>query len=93
MGDGRAVVIRPSSSLWSQGVEPDFRIVAQLRAGDVLLQSWQAAVDHNVDCADVALSDLLAGPHRLAFAFPAAREQLLGLHGTMRGLRSLEQES
>jgi hypothetical protein len=55
------------------GTQPGYRVVAALRVGEALLQTWQEAVERDVDIADIDISDLLSSPQRRAFAFPPSR--------------------
>jgi hydrogenase maturation protease len=64
---------RPLTEL-PDGVEPAFRPVEVLEAGDRRWQSWQEAVEREVDLGESDLKDLLARPRRREFAFPPRRE-------------------
>src|SRR5947209_19261961 len=64
---------RPVAEL-ADGVEPAFRPVEVLEAGDRRWQSWQEAVEREVDLGEADLTDLLAQPRRHEFAFPPRRE-------------------
>jgi len=55
------------------GVEPELQLVPALRVGETLLQSWQEAVEREVDITDVDLHALVARPQQRPFAFEASR--------------------
>ncbi len=54
-------------------VEPDFQIVASLEVNGQLFQTWQEAVEREVNLQGVKVCELAAQPRRLPFASPAAK--------------------
>lgn len=52
----------------------DYRPVAMLEVGGQLFQTWQEAVERDVEVLNIDLNKLAAGPLRQGFAFPATRE-------------------
>jgi hydrogenase maturation protease len=86
--------LTPPLAELTPGVEPDFRVVAALRVGEKLFQTWQEVTERAIDIADVRLSDLLAGPQRLTFIFGPSRtlEPLREAGGAVVGVSVREQQ-
>jgi len=76
------------------GDEPDFHVVAALQVGEKLFQTWQEVTERAIDIADLRLSDLVAGPQRLTFAFGPSRtlEPLREAGGAVVGVSVREQQ-
>lgn len=64
---------RPLSELDESG-EPDFRVVASLEVNGKLFQTWQEAVEREVNLPSINLSETVAQTQRLTFNFPSSRE-------------------
>jgi hydrogenase maturation protease len=77
------------------GEEPAFQIVAALEIGGRLFQTWQEAVEREVDAEELALGELAARPQRLAFAFPPRRdlEPLRDAGGQIAGVVVRQQQA
>jgi hypothetical protein len=56
------------------GAKPALRMVPEVRIGGSIHQSWEEAVEREIVMEDLVLSDLLAGPRTLDFAFDALSE-------------------
>jgi hypothetical protein len=54
--------------------ETDFQIVQSLEVGDQLYQTWQEAVDREINPSSFNLTELVTKPQRLTFSFPAKEE-------------------
>ena len=58
---------------WPEAMEPALRKVEMLQIGERRYYAWQEAMERNVDIADLACGDLIAGTRQIPFAFPARR--------------------
>jgi hydrogenase maturation protease len=58
----------------NESIESGFRSVASLEVNGKLFQTWQEATERDVSLPSFNLSETLAQPQRLAFAFPSNRE-------------------
>jgi len=72
----------------------DFHASEPLEIGPAIPDSWQEAVEREVDAPDVDLSEIVAEPRRMTFAFPAMREEapLLDSSGQAVGVIALRQQ-
>lgn len=59
---------------WPEGVEPDFQTVAAMEVEGKIYQTWQEAVEREVNLPDTNLSKLVAEGQRQTFTFPAKQE-------------------
>lgn len=57
-----------------EGVEPDFQRVAVMEVDGRIYQTWQEAVEHEVNLAGFNLNELVAGSKSQTFAFPSMQE-------------------
>jgi hypothetical protein len=65
-------LMQPLKELPSAG-EPAFRVVETLRVGDLLLHTWQEAVERAKTLTDLCLTDLTQEGRQLTFALPPQR--------------------
>jgi hydrogenase maturation protease len=54
--------------------DDDFQIVESLEVDGQLFQTWQEAIEREVSAPEINLSELVANPRRISFAFPSKRE-------------------
>lgn len=57
-----------------EGAEPDFQTVAALEVCGQLYQTWQEAVEREVNLSGLNPQQLVAGAQRQSFSFPANKE-------------------
>lgn len=57
-----------------ESVEPDFRVVPSLEVNGQLFQTWQEAVERDVQLPSSNLSETLAAAQRVPFNFTSSRE-------------------
>jgi hypothetical protein len=57
-----------------EGREPDFQYVPSLKVGDQNFQTWQEAVEREINVANLNLSELLTQTRRQAFGFAASQK-------------------
>ena len=62
-----------------EGTEPDFQYVPSLKVGERIFQTWQEAVEREINITGLNVNELAKGAQRQAFAFNASR-QLEPLH-------------
>src|SRR5262245_24380718 len=55
-------------------VAQDFHAAGPLEIGATIPDTWQEAVEREVDAPGIDLSEIVAEPRRMTFAFPAMRE-------------------
>jgi hydrogenase maturation protease len=58
----------------SSSSDSDFQVVASLEVNGKLFQTWQEAVERDVQLPGINLSETVAQAQRLAFDFPSSRE-------------------
>ncbi len=63
-----------SLSELDDGNESDFHPVNSLEVGDQSYQTWQEAVEREINLSMLNLSELVSRPQRQTFTFPASRE-------------------
>jgi hydrogenase maturation protease len=80
---------------WSDGAEPPFRLVEELRVGDLVYRPWQEAEERQVELSAVPLGEILALSVRRLFRFPPRRwlEPLRGPGGEAAGVLVREQQA
>ncbi len=54
-----------------ESAEPEFHVVPSLEAGGRIFQTWQEAVEREINQSALNLDDLLSRPLRFIFSFPA----------------------
>jgi len=89
-----------SQTLLDQPTDPketigrDFHIAEPLEIGATIPDTWQEAVEREVDASGIDLSEIVAEPRRMTFAFPAMREAapLLDSGGQAVGVIARRQE-
>lgn len=52
-----------------EGTNPDYQLVAALEVGDQVFQTWQEAVERDVNLSNLSLSEVVAQPRSLSFTF------------------------
>ena len=73
----------------SKSGEPCYQLVDSLEVNGRLFQTWQEAIEREVDLGDINLDDLLAdGRRTFQFGFPSGRtvESLFGSDGSLAGV-------
>ena len=82
-----AALLEPLAD-WPTGSEPASRLVESLSVGDRRYQSWQEAVECEIDLGDCDISELLHTPTHRAFSFPYRRdiEPLREVDGSIVGM-------
>ncbi len=63
----------PASGL-AEGAEPDYQTVAALEVGGQIYQTWQEAVEREVNLPGIIVNELAAQTQSLTFNFPSNRE-------------------
>ena len=85
----------PPLAEWSDGTEPPFRPVEELRVGDRLFHPWQEAEERAVSLSELHLGELLDHPHHTTFTFPGRRwlEPVRGPAGEVVGVLARVQQT
>lgn len=68
---GEVVYSLPSTG---QDEQLQFKVVESLEVGGQLFQTWQEAIERELDVAETTIDELLKGPRRLLFWFPSDSE-------------------
>jgi hydrogenase maturation protease len=78
-----------------EGVEPDFQTIAALEVGGQIYQTWQEAVEREVNLPGSHPGQLVAESERQAFAFPSNKEteHLRGPDGETVGVITRSQQA
>jgi len=51
-----------------------YQVVESLEVGGRIFQTWQEAIERDIDISNINLSELASGPLKQTFTFPASRE-------------------
>ncbi len=71
---GLRIADRSDDEIKSSVSDSDFSVVASLEVNGRLYQTWQEAVERDVQLPGINLSETLSQARRLVFAFPSSRE-------------------
>jgi len=66
--------LRPALADWADGAEPEYRKVEALEIDGKSYYAWQEAIERKVVVGEIRLSDLVAGPLQIPFAFSGRRD-------------------
>lgn len=69
------LVSRDVAKATTDSTGEEFQVVESLEVNGQLYQTWQEAIERDVCAPNVSLNDIVAGPSRLIFTFPANRER------------------